>query len=202
MTYHFSWTEIYDPFLPSQPSPVAFLFLLLLVTLQFLLLTSKQPLLLRNGFYFCLAGLFWDIEESSTCQLLAQLFYWQDSKPSHLASTCPLCSFLPPQDPAKDRQGPPHSGEIHRSCRASCCDKNHGKPPHPLPLHHTHMYTSYFLFDILTTITVCCQWQDVDLLYTKPATGDIKQKGSVNQYAFISFLSKVSRSSEDQINNE
>lgn len=90
-------------FLPSQPPPVAFLFLLLIVTLQFLLLTSKQPLLLRNGFYFCLAGLFWDIEESSTCQLLPQLFCWWDSKPSHLTSACPLCFLFPSQNPPKDR---------------------------------------------------------------------------------------------------
>lgn len=135
-------------FLPSQPPPVAFLFLLLIVTLQFLLLTSKQPLLLRNGFYFCLAGLFWDIEESSTCQLLAQLFCWRDSKPSHLTSTCPLVLSSPFPGSPKRQIGPTTlSGEIHRSCWASCCDKNHSKPPHPLPLHHTHAHrTTYLIF--------------------------------------------------------
>lgn len=32
-------------------------------------------------------------------------------------------------------------------------NKNHSKPLHPLPLNHTR--TSYILFDILTTMTVC-----------------------------------------------
>lgn len=35
------------------------------------------------------------------------------------------------------------SGEIHRSCKVSCCD--HGKPQRPLPLHHACMHAHTLL---------------------------------------------------------
>lgn len=88
-------------FLPSQPPPVAFLFLLLTVALQFLLLTSKQPLLLRNGSYFCLGDFF------GTVRWTALASCWHScsagstqNHPIWLAHT--LCAFFPiPRIPQK-----------------------------------------------------------------------------------------------------